>query len=335
MVDEMGRRVDRHAGQARHVRSGLCSSPVSDLPRRIADTRLKSMLIALLFTGICAGFGVLLGLMPLAVVVAITIAGDFSFLAIWQYAAIPAGCGLLFALAYSPVLVRTWVRGAGMVTRRAGARPVSSPEERRAANVVEEMAVAAGAPAPSVAIIDGPALNCMAAGSRPGDATIALTSGLIAALDRQELQAVAAHELAHIINGDLRLNTYLAANSAIFGAFADSVLYEVYVEQGRPTQFLIPVARVGRWLTSVTSLAALRKRELLADYTAVMLTRDPPALVRALRKMADSPQQMADFHGELVNLYIVDPADPASEGSRWRHSHPSLAGRIARLERTT
>ena len=65
--------------------------------------------------------------------------------------------------------------------------------------------MAAGTPVPNVTIIDDAALNCMAAGSRPSDATIALTSGLIAALNRQELQAVAAHELAHIINGDLRL----------------------------------------------------------------------------------------------------------------------------------
>jgi heat shock protein HtpX len=299
----------------------------------MADTRLQSVLIALLFTGICAGFGVLLGLMPLAFVVGFTVYADDPLPTIWQSAAILGGCGLLFALAYSPVLVCTWVRGAGMVTRRAGTRPVSSPEERRAANVVEEMALAAGAPAPIVAIIDDPALSCMSAGSRPTDATIALTCGLISALDRQAIQAVAAHELAHIINGDLHLNTYLAANSANFGAVADSVWNEVYVEQGR-VAFLLPLARTGRWLTSVTSLAALRKRELLADYTAVMLTRDPPALVRALRKMADSPQQMTDIHRDLVNLYIVDPADPTSSGSGWRRSHPSLADRIALLERT-
>jgi Zn-dependent protease with chaperone function len=66
-----------------------------------------------------------------------------------------------------------------------------------------------------------------------------------------------------------------------------------------------------------------------------MLTRDPPALVRALRKMADSPQRMAGIHRDLVNLYIVDPADPASAGSHWRHSHPALAERIATLERQT
>ena len=205
---------------------------LSDLPRRIADTRLQSVLIALLFTAICAGFGVLLGLMVLAFVVGGTVKANSPLPTVWQSAGILAGCALLFGLAYAPVLVRTWRRGAGMVTQRAGARPVSSPEERRAANVVEEMAVAAGAPLPTVAIIDDLALNCMAAGSRPGDATIALTCGLIAALDRQELQAVAAHELAHVINGDLRLNTYLAANSANFGAFADSVLFEVYVEAG-------------------------------------------------------------------------------------------------------
>jgi heat shock protein HtpX len=111
------------------------------------------------------------------------------------------------------------------------------------------------------------------------------------------------------------------------------VLFEVYVEQARATIVLVPVARIGRWLTSVTSLAAQRKRELLADYTAVMLTRDPAALVSALRKMADSPQQMTDIHADLVNLYIVDPADPTSRGSRWHHSHPSLADRIATLER--
>ena len=105
--------------------------------------------------------------------------------------------------------------------------------------------MAAGTSVPNVTIIDDAALNCMAAGSRPSDATIALTSGLIAALNRQELQAVAAHELAHIINGDLRFNTYLAANSANFGAFADSVLYEVYVEQGSAARALMPVARVG------------------------------------------------------------------------------------------
>ena len=323
--------VGRRSRQPPSLKFGAHPVTVADFPQRIADTRFQSVLIALLFTGICASFGVLLGLMALVFFVGFTIRSGYLPSA-WQCTAICASSGLLFGLAYTPILVLTWIRGAGRVIQRAGARPVSSAEERRAANVVEEMAVAVGAPAPRVAIIDDPALNCMAAGSRPSDATVALTSGLIAALDRQELQAAVAHEFAHIINGDLRLNTYLAANSANFGAFADSVLYEVYVEQGGlATQILVPVARIGRWLTSVTSLAALRKRELLADYTAVMLTRDPSALVSALRKIADSPQQMTDIHRDLVNLYIVDPADPTSGGGGWRHSHPALANRIEML----
>jgi len=306
---------------------------LSDLPRRIADTRLQSVLIALLFTAICAGFGLVLGAMVLLVVVGMIVLGDSPWPALWLCAAIMGGCGLLFALAYTPVLVRTWVRGGKLVTRRAGTRAVASLEERRAANVVEEVALAAGVPVPTVAVIDEAAPNCLTAGSKPSEATIAMTSGLIAALDRQELQAVAAHELAHLINGDLRFDTYLAANSAHFGAFADSVLYEVYVEQARGTQILVPAARIGRWLTSVTGLAALRKRELLADYTAVMLTREPQALVSALRKMADSPWRMTDSHRDLVNLYIVDPADPASVTRRSQRSHPSVSERITRLER--
>jgi len=308
-------------------------STTSDLPQRIADTRLQSVLIAALFVGVCSSFGVLLALTCLVgwtMLAAKPPGGPVP--SVWQSVAIIAAFGLVFAVGYAPVLVRTWVRGASMVTARAGARAVSSPHERRAANVVEEVAIAAGAPVPAVAIIDDAALNCMTAGSKPTDATIAVTTGLLGALDRQELQAVAAHELAHIINGDLRFNTFLAANSSRFGEFSDAVRYHAYTDH-RWLVVLLPAARTAGWLTGITSLAASRKREVLADYTAVLLTRDPAALISALRKLADSPERMASAHRDLVNLYIVDPADPAGERNRRRNAHPSVARRIEALER--
>ena len=292
MVDEMGMRVDRHEGHARHVRSGLCSSPVSNLPHRITDTRLKSVLIALLFTGICAGFGVLLGSMVLAVVVGFTIAGDDLV-------------ADRLAIRSHPRRLRTSLRARLRSRPRAhlgSRRENGDPARRRAARLLRRRS-----DGPPTSSKRWPCGRRSRAGRgdhrRPG---VELHGGRLqtrrchhrpdqrphrrprppGAAGRGGPRARPHHQRRpapeHLPGGQQRQLRRVRGLRALRSRTST-----------RPDwpQILLPVARIGRWLTSVTSLAALRKRELLADYTAVMLTRDPAALVPPCARWPTRPSR--------------------------------------------
>lgn len=301
----------------------------SQLPKQVSVSRFRSVLLAFLFSGICAGFGFIVGITNLILWDLLSIE-DGAFLTRAQASVLVVKLPVLFAIAYAPVLLFTWLRGGSIVLRRAGARVASTLEERRVGDVAEEVAIAAGVPAPGVLIIDDNAPNALVAGSDPRHATIAVTTGLVGLLNREQIQAVVAHEIAHVINGDIRFNTFLCANSSRFGAFADWI--DRFGSQWyNPLILLWPGAVICRWMSRLSGLAASRQRTFLADATAVTLTRDPLALIGALRALASAVVE-SRAHDDLVNLYVVDPGNPSSERSTWAHAHPSLRERIRRLE---
>ncbi len=190
-------------------------------------------------------------------------------------------------------------RGGSAVASMLGGRPVSpnttDPNERKLLNVVEEMAIASGVPAPQVYILpDERAINAFAAGHTTSDAVVAVTEGSVKLLTRDELQGVIGHEFSHILNGDMRLNLRLIG--IVFGivclAVVGRILLQTRVRSGRDRNplpllglVLLAVGWIGVLFGRLIQAAVSRQREFLADASSVQFTRNPAGLSGALQKI--------------------------------------------------
>ena len=245
-----------------------------------------------------------------------------------------------------------WVNGAKRVLDAAGAQELitpATPELKRLDNVVEEMAIAAGLPKPKIWIVPDPDPNAFSTGRDPSSAHIAVTEGLLERLDRDELQGVVAHEMAHIRNYDIRLMTLLAAMVGAIALMSDVMRQFLRFGgrgrggrgKGNPLALVVLVL----WLLSllvapivagVLSMAVSWKREYLADATGAQLTRNPLALAEALEKIDSAPDATKSIARGAAHLCIVDPGErriAANEGflGDLFASHPPMRLRVARL----
>lgn len=233
-----------------------------------------------------------------------------------------------------------------------GARPANPNVyiERYFIDTVEGLVLACGLPAiPRAYVIDSPALNAFATGRDPQHAIIAVTTGLLAALDREELEGVIAHEMAHVYNRDIMLMgvaAVLVGGIAMFCHLVTRILFYGGGSRGRSNRdsgggagILILVGLVFVILAPIfanlLNMLLSRKREYLADATAVRLTRNPQGLVRALKKVSASAETMPQVETELSALFIDHPqkADTAESGlAALFATHPPMADRIKALE---
>lgn len=272
--------------------------------------------------------------------------------------------GIVTTLIAAGICWNAWARGAERVLWAAGAWEIveaSDDEQRRLVNVVEEMAIAAGLPKPRVHIVVDDDPNAFATGRDPASASIAVTTGLLESLDRDELQGVVAHEMAHIRNFDTRLMTLLAGMVGAIALMSDGM--------GRMLRggTRVSGARLGGkgggrggkggagalglivlvlWLltlvvapiiTRLLAMAVSRKREYLADATAAQLTRNPMGLASALHKLHEARGATRRIARSAAHLCIVDPGErKLSDNEGFLGdvfaSHPPMRERIARLE---
>ena len=195
-------------------------------------------------------------------------------------------------------------QGGGRVARELGGTPVEpgtrDPLRRRYRNVVEEMAIASGVPVPQIFVLEEESgINAFAAGYSPSDAAIAVTRGTLEKLDRQELQGVVAHEFSHIVNGDMRLNIRLIGllfGILVLAIVGQRMLLAMRFSRGnRNAGAIMALALVvmiagyiglffGRWIQA----SVARRREYLADASAVQYTRQPEGIAGALKKIGAS-----------------------------------------------
>lgn len=230
-------------------------------------------------------------------------------------------------------------------------------EQVRLVNVADEMAIASGLPRPRLWIVPDADLNAFATGRDPASASIAVTEGLLTALDRDELQAVLAHEYAHVARYDTRLMTLVAAMVGAIALVSDGMGRLLW--HGRHTGggaarsmgkrsgnrgaagilvlvlWLLTLI-VAPILSRMLAMAISRKREFLADATAAQYTRNPGALVRALEKCENARAPTVAVGRGAAHLCIVDPTDRRFQ--RWKGlggnlmaSHPAIEERVARL----
>ncbi|GAB4185708.1 MAG: hypothetical protein OHK0024_25950 [Thalassobaculales bacterium] len=252
----------------------------------------------------------------------------------------PLGAGAMLAASGLASLWALW-RGDRMALGAAGARPIDRQEAPVLHNVVEEMAIAAGLPMPAVAVVETAVPNAFAAGLSPERATIAVTRGLLERLSRDELQAVVAHETAHVLNGDMRQATIAAATAGLIALVAEGVLRMMRGaslagggrRRGGGTAVLMVVLVVAAILAPLAArlvqMAVSRQREYLADATAVKLTRNPQGLIGALEKLSAAVETGDPLPGgsAIKPLWMVAP--PGLIGLF--ATHPPMADRLARL----
>ena len=260
-------------------------------------------------------------------------------------------------MAITAAAVAAYLLLASLVTSRAmvgghGIREATGPETTVPRNVVAEVAIGAGVPAPHVFVLDEPSLNAFAVSDGRRHGAVVVTSGLIAALDRRELTGVVAHELAHIRNRDSRvLVVAMSAVGVLLVAATVAVTVAALAGQavrgagkGRGVVIVgglafaaLVVALVLRVIALPAALlirAALsRRREELADASAVQFTRDPGGLRRALEKIAGDTAAPADIGSLARALCIERPQGPPRSGwlERWMGTHPPISRRIAWL----
>ncbi|MCU1501664.1 MAG: Zn-dependent protease with chaperone function, partial [Ilumatobacteraceae bacterium] len=235
--------------------------------------------------------------------------------------------------------------GARLVLSASGARPADPVEYARLHNLVEGLAIAAGLPKPDVYVIDDPSPNAFATGVSPQHAAITATTGLLAIMNRDELEGVLSHELSHIKNYDVRLLLIVSTLIGMAGLLASLVFRSMLMSRGgrgrRNDQTAIVLVAVGVLFGAVAlvfgplvRLALSRRREELADVSGVALSRNPAGLISALHKLESNDEPFAHFNHATAAMCIDDPLQ--HHGS-WLHhlfdTHPPLAERIAVLER--
>ena len=227
--------------------------------------------------------------------------------------------------------------GAAEVKRNRGTR-----SERQLLGVVEEMAIAARQPQPSVWVMPRErAINAFTAAARNRQYMIVVTQGAIEQLEREELQGVIAHEFGHIANGDVPLNMRMLV--AFSGLLAIDQVGRILGGNKIDDHGLTPVHALGWLLIMLGSAGVLasgliraafgRRRELLADDTAVQFTRYPEGLAAALDKVREHPQGShltGSYAGELAHLCLL-PVERRPLFRRWFNVHPSIESRIARI----
>jgi heat shock protein HtpX len=291
---------------------------------RIAVNRRNSLILISAFLAFVAIFGYVIG---------------------WAWIGDPVGAifGLVLAFAVGIVTgLATYYGGDKIVLAASRAREITHDDAPVLFNVVEEMAIAAGLPMPKVYIIDDSAPNAFATGRDPEHASVAVTSGLLEKLNRDELQGVIAHEMSHVGNFDIRYAMLVGILVGTTVLISDFFLRGLWLsgggrgrsEGGGYVQLIMIViaivfAILAPLFARLLQLSISRQREYLADASAVRLTRNPKGLADALQKISGDREVLEAANRATAHLYIVNPVKGFEKRAKGLFStHPPIEERI-------
>jgi heat shock protein HtpX len=238
----------------------------------------------------------------------------------------------------------SYLAGDKLVLAQSQARELRSGEEPQLRNVVETLSIGLGIAPPRIYLIDDSAPNAFATGRDPKHASIAVTRGLLDKLDRTELEGVIAHELSHVQNRDIRVMLLVTVLVGTVALLSDAMLRSTWSgggrrgrDRGNAGAILLVVALVLAILTPIIAqliqLAVSRQREYLADASGALLTRYPPGLANALRKIAADKEALEVANKATASLYFANPLKDAPRAMDGLFdTHPPIAERIRRLE---
>jgi heat shock protein HtpX len=232
-----------------------------------------------------------------------------------------------------------------LVIKLTGARPVTRESHTELWNIVENLSITAGLPMPRVYVVDDPAPNAFATGRDPEHAVVAATTGILQILDRNELEGVMAHELAHVGNRDMLVSTVAVVLAGFVAILADLFMRSMMFgggnrDNGRAGVFFLILGIVGIILAPIAAqmiqMAISRKREYLADASGALLTRYPEGLASALEKIHAYNRPMKRANNATAHLFIADPFGGdkrtfTQKVSGLFQTHPPAAERIKRL----
>ena len=292
---------------------------------RIAVNRRNSVFLIICFLAFVTVFGYIIG-----------------------YAWIGDPVGALFGLALAFVVgiisgLATYYGGDRMVLAASRAKEVTHEDAPVLFNVVEEMAIAGGLPMPKVYIIEDSAPNAFATGRDPEHASVAVTSGLLKKLNRDELQGVIAHEMSHVGNYDIRYAMLVGVLVGTTVLISDFFLRGLWFGGGRGGRreggggniqlimmvVAIVLAILAPLFARLLQLSISRQREYLADATAVQLTRNPKGLADALQKINGDREVLEAANRATAHLYIVNPIKRFEKRSKGLFStHPPIEERV-------
>jgi heat shock protein HtpX len=293
---------------------------------RIAVNRRNSLLLIAAFLAFVAVFGYVIG-----------------------YAWIGDPAGALFGLVLAFVVgtisgLATYYGGDRMVLAASRAKEITHDDAPVLFNVVEEMAIAAGLPMPKVYIIQDSAPNAFATGRDPEHASVAVTSGLLNKLNRDELQGVIAHEMSHVGNFDIRYAMLVGVLVGTTVLISDFFLRGLWFGGGGRgggrgggggyAQLImiviaIVLAILAPLFARLLQLSISRQREYLADASAVRLTRNPKGLADALQKISGDREVLEAANRATAHLYIVNPVKGFEKRAKGLFStHPPIGERI-------
>ena len=247
--------------------------------------------------------------------------------------------------------VGTYFAGDTLVLTVSGAKEVDENQAPQLLNVVREMAIAANVPMPRVYLIDDSAPNAFATGRDPAHASVAVTTGLLEKLDREELQGVIGHELSHVRNYDIRFSLVVGVMVGVIAILADFFLrFTFWGGAGRSRDrdgggggaqavifiLAIVLAILAPIISRFIQLAVSRQREYLADASAIDLTRNPYGLERALAKISGDPEVLEVANRGTQHMYFTNPIKRFEQrSSNLMSTHPAILDRINRLRELT
>ncbi|MBD3414082.1 MAG: M48 family metalloprotease [Candidatus Aminicenantes bacterium] len=228
------------------------------------------------------------------------------------------------------------------------AKPVQKKDYPYLYNVVEGLAIAAGLPKPRCYVIDDTAPNAFASGRNPKNSVIVVTKGLLEKLNRAELEGVIAHEMSHIKNRDVLVQTLAVVMVGVVALLSDWILRTFIWGRGRKRSsgkssgnaaaifvvVALVLAILSPLIAQLLKLSISRKREFLADANGALLTRYPPGLASALKKLSEDKEPLEAANKATAHLYIVNPLkDIKGKVNKLFSTHPPIEERISALEK--
>src|SRR4051794_8975871 len=300
---------------------------------RIGENRRNSVLLAAIVIALLGALGLLVGW---------AVTGD-------PRAALPSTVlAIIVGLVASLV---SYFAGDSIVLGVSGAKEVDEQSAPQLVNVVREISIAANVPMPKVYVIDDTAPNAFATGRDPAHASLAITTGLLEKLDREELQGVIAHEMSHVRNLDIRFSLIVGVLVGSIALLADFFLRWTWWGGGRRSRsdrdgggglqavmvvVAIVLAVIAPIIARLVQLAVSRQREYLADASSVELTRNPAGIERALAKIASDQEVLEVANRATQHLYFTNPIKKFEErSSNLFSTHPPIVERINRLRELT
>jgi heat shock protein HtpX len=226
-----------------------------------------------------------------------------------------------------------------LVLTMTGAKLISREDAPELFNVIEEVVIASGLPMPKVAIVEDTAPNAFATGRNPDHALIAFTTRILEVMDRDELQGVIAHEMSHVANRDTLVSAVAASTAGAIAILSDFLTRMMFFggrrERENQNPLALVVSLVVLMLAPIAAMllksAISRKREALADATAVSFTRNPAGLRKALEVLASDTTVVRQKSNAVAHIWIESPLDGKTV-SKLFSTHPPIQERIATLK---